>query len=87
MRKKYKNIICLSIAILISGVLFVNLNSPNIVKEKSSFKIYVKDNPPKIVLDFGEKHLVLNTKILYDFKNGAELIINNTVERILSLSR
>ncbi|MBD8048811.1 MAG: hypothetical protein KID00_11775 [Clostridium argentinense] len=87
MEKKYKNIICLSIAIFIFGVLFVNLNSSNIVKEKSFLKIYVKDNPPKVVLDLGEKQLILNTKMFYDFKKGTEVIIDNTVERIMSLSR
>ncbi|ARC85540.1 hypothetical protein U732_1235 [Clostridium argentinense CDC 2741] len=87
MDKKYRKIVCLTIAILILGVLSVNINSSQIVKEKSSFKIYVKDNPPKIVLDLGEKHIVLNTEIFYNFKDGAELIISNTVEKIISLSR
>jgi hypothetical protein len=87
MDKKYKKIVYLAITILILGVLSVNINSSSIVKEKSSFKVYVKDNPPKIVLDLGEKHIVLNTEIFYNFKNGAELIVSNTVEKIKSLSR
>lgn len=87
MDKKYKKIVYLAITILILGVLSVNINSSSIVKEKSSFKVYVKDNPPKIVLDLGEKHIVLNTEIFYNFKNGTELIVSNTVEKIKSLSR
>lgn len=79
MEKKFKNIIIICVVFMIIGIFIVNLNSPQSVKNRSNINIYVKDTPPKIVLELGKRELILNTAFLYYLKNGVITLIENIV--------
>lgn len=79
MEKKFKNIIIICVTFMIIGIFIVNLNSPQSVKNRSNINIYVKDTPPKIVLELGKRELILNTAFLYYLKNGVITLIENIV--------
>ncbi|WP_017414434.1 hypothetical protein [Clostridium tunisiense] len=84
---KYKVLIILSIIFLVYGITLVNVNLAEVIREKSSFLVSFNNNPPEVVVDLGENHVIFSTKVFKEFKDGIAVIYDAIKDTVVSLKR
>lgn len=84
---KFKLIITLTLFLIICGIIMVNINLADVIRGESSFLVSFQKDPPRLVVDLGEKHVILSTKVFKEFKDGTTLIFDAVKNTITSLSR
>lgn len=84
---KFKLIITLTLFLIICGIIIVNINLADVIKGESSFLISFQQDPPRLIVDLGEKNVILSTKALNEFKDGITVIIDAMKNTITSLKR
>jgi|GEM_PF-1477075 len=82
---KYKLLAATLLAFIIYGIFLVNMNLAEVARKGSAFSISTTSNPSKLIIDFGEKHVIFNTKIFTDFKEGINLIFSTAKDTFTSL--
>jgi hypothetical protein len=82
---KYELLIILSLAMAIYGIILVNINLADLARGDSAFTVSVKNNPPELVIDLGEKQVIFSTKVFKDFTDGTVVIFKVVKEQVTSL--
>lgn len=82
---KYRLLIIISITLVIYGIITVNINLSEVARNESSFSVITNSNPPKVTVDIGKNHIVFNTQVFNDFKNGTIIIVKTIKSTIVSL--
>lgn len=84
---KYKLLAATLLVFIIYGIFLVNMNLAEVARKGSAFSISTTSNPSKLIIDLGEKHIIFNTKIFTDFKEGVNLIFITVKDTVTSLIR
>lgn len=84
---KFKLVITLTLFLIIGGIIIVNINLADVIRGQSSFLVSFQNDPPRLVVDLGEKHVILSTKVLKEFKDGTTVIFDAVKNTITSIKR
>lgn len=82
---KYKLLVTILVVFIIYGIFSVNMNLAEVARKGSAFSISTTSNPSKLIIDLGKNHIIFNTKIFTDFKEGINLIFNIVKDTVTSL--
>ncbi|WP_346895427.1 hypothetical protein [Clostridium sp. UBA7503] len=78
-----KFLIIISVGFMIYGILVVNMNLPQVVRQNSRFYVSSNERNSKINIKIGEFNIVLNGKPFKNFVKGTKVVGDTIKELIL----
>lgn len=85
MKKKVFKLLIVVILILgIYGIVRVNMTLPEIIKEQSTFSIYMSKDNSKIVMDIKNTNVIFNLQVFKNFTKGTDKIMNRVKEEVFN---
>jgi len=75
----------ISVGFMIYGILVVNMNLPQVVRQSSSFYVSCNENSSKININIGNFNIILNGEPFKNFVKGTKAI-GDTIKEIISPS-
>ncbi|WP_346871294.1 hypothetical protein [Clostridium sp. UBA5119] len=78
-----KFLIIISVGFMIYGILVVNMNLPQVVRQNSRFYVSSNERDSKVNIKIGEFNIVLNGKPFKNFVKGTKVVGDTIKELIL----
>ncbi|WP_346934879.1 hypothetical protein [Clostridium sp.] len=78
-----KFLIIISVGFMIYGILMVNMNLPQVVRQSSSFYVSCNENSSKVNINIGNFNIILNGEPFKNFVKGTKVIGDTIKELIL----
>ncbi len=78
-----KFLIIISVGFMIYGILVVNMNLPQVVRQSSSFYVSSNDMDSKVNIKIGEFNIILNGQPFRNFTKGTKVIGDTIKELVL----
>lgn len=81
-KKLIKTYIIMIILLGIYGIMKINMTLPEIVRDQSSFSVFMEKDKSQFVFKYGEVNVILDLQIFENFQSGAKIIYSTIAENI-----